>query len=93
MIAECRSVAADWEQLSGYLGLLMSQIDTIKEDFSNNSVGCWNEALKQWIRQNYNTSKFQLPCWKMLLKAIAQVDKLLFKKLAEKHPLKTKISQ
>ena len=85
VIKECSSLAAKWEQLSGFLGFRIETIDTIKENFPNNAVGCWNEALKQWIKQNYRTAKYGYPSWRMLLEAIARIDKLLFKKLADKH--------
>jgi hypothetical protein len=83
VIKECSSLAAEWKQLSGYLGLSIGTIDIIKENSS--AAGCWNEALKQWIKQNYRTAKFGYPSWRTLLEAIARVDKLLFKKLADKH--------
>ena len=84
VIKECSSLAAKWEQLSGYLGLSIGRIDTIKKNFSD-VTDCWNEALKQWILQNYRTARFGLPSWRMLLEAIARVDRLLFKNLADKH--------
>ena len=85
MIDECSSLAAKWEQLSGFLGLRISLIETIKQNHPGDNVGCWNDALKHWIKQGYNTSKFGEPSWQMLLKAIAKVDKLEFKKIAADH--------
>ena len=85
VIMECSSLAAKWERLSGYLGLSISQIDSIKGNFPSNVADCWSESLKHWIRQNYQTEKFGLPSWRTLLKAVARVDKLLFKKLADTH--------
>ena len=85
VVMECSLLAAKWEQLSGYLGLSIATIDTIKENFPNNAEGCWNEALKHWIRQNYRTARYGYPSWRMLLEAVARIDKLLFKKLADKH--------
>ena len=85
VITECSSLAAKWKQLSGYLGLPKSIIDSIKEDYHNDNLGCWNEALDRWIKQTYNTEKFGVPSWRTLLKAVAIVDKLLFKDLASKH--------
>ena len=85
VIMECRSLAANWEQLSGYIGLSFDLIDSIKGNHPSNNSGCWNEALKQWIKQNYETDKFGKPSWRTLLKAIALVDKRLFKKSAADH--------
>ena len=84
VIKECSSLAAKWEQLSGYLGLSIGRIDTIKRNFSD-ATDCWNEALKQWIKQNYRTVRYGLPSWRTLLEAVARVDKLLFRNLADKH--------
>ena len=85
VITECSSLAAHWEQLSGYLGLSFELIDKIKGDHSTSNTGCWNEALKQWIKQNYKTERFGEPSWKNLLRAIARIDKLQFKILAAAH--------
>ena len=82
---ECSSLSANWERLSGYLGLSMSLIGSIKGNFPSNVDDCWSESLKHWIKQNYNTEVFGLPSWKTLLKAVARVDKRLFKKLADTH--------
>ena len=87
MIDRCSSLAAKWEQLSGFLGLKISLIETIKQDHPGDNIGCWNDALKNWIKQNYNTKKFTQPSWRTLLKAIAKVDKLLFNKLAAEHSM------
>ena len=83
MVIECKSLAAKWEQLSIYLGLSCDIIDNIKG--SGDNYHCWSEALKNWIRRNYNTEKFGVPSWRSLLGTVAEVDKLMFRKLAEKH--------
>ena len=85
VVIECSSLAAEWEQLSAYLGLPANVIDIIKRDNSNKSLACWNEALKQWIMQKYSTEKFGNPSWRSLLGAIAKLDKLMFNKLVEKY--------
>ena len=85
MIDKCSSLAAKWEQLSALIGIRMSFIESIKKNNPSNDTGCWNEALKQWITQNYNTKMFGEPSWRTLLIAIAKVDKLQFKKLATRY--------
>ena len=86
VIKECGSLAANWEHLSGFLGLSIGLIDGIKATPPVTPVGCWNEALKHWVRQNYKTDRFGLPSWRTLLESVARFDKLLFKKLAAEHP-------
>ena len=85
IIKECSSLAANWEHLSGFLGLTISLIDVIKGTPPFTVVGCWNEALKHWIKQNYNTGRYGVPSWRTLLEGVARVDMLLFKKLAAEH--------
>ena len=85
LIIECKSLSGNWEKVSGYLGLSFELIETIKRDNPRDSAGCWNEALKHWIKQNYDIKKFGRPSWRSLLKAVAEVDNLLFEKLAAKH--------
>ena len=83
VVIECKSLSAKWEQLSIYLGLSFEVTDNIKG--SGDNYHCWSEALKYWIRQNYNTQKFGVPSWRSLLKAVAKVDKLTFKNLVAEH--------
>ena len=87
VIDECSSLAAKWEQLCGFLGLKISLIDAIKQNHPGDNIGCWNDALKHWIKQDYSTSKFGEPSWRMLLKAIVKVDKLEFRNIAIDHQL------
>ena len=83
VVIECKSLAAKWEQLSIYLGLSFEVTDNIKG--SGDNYHCWSEALKHWIKQNYNTKKYELPSWRCLLKAVAKEDKLMFNSLAAQH--------
>ena len=83
VVIECKSLAAKWEQLSIYLGLSFEVTDNIKG--SGDNYHCWSEALKHWIKRNYNTKKYELPSWRNLLKAVAKEDKLMFNNLAAQH--------
>jgi hypothetical protein len=57
---------------------------------SGDNYHCWSEALKHWIKQNFNTKKFGVPSWRSLLAAVAKVDKLQFKDLASGHSVQGK---
>ena len=82
---ECSPLASKCQQLSAYLGLKLSIIDRIKSDFPSDSLGCWSEALKEWIKMNYDIQRYSKPSWKTLLKAIAKVDNSRCRRLATKH--------
>ena len=86
VIRECKPLAAKWECLSAYLGMKSHVIEVIKKKRQGEPLACLNEALMCWIKQeDYNTKKFGEPSWKTLLKAVAEINKLLFKKLAKRH--------
>ena len=71
--------------MSAYLGLPISRIESIKGNHPSDDTGCLYDALGQWIGQKYNTKKFGMPSWRTLLKAVASIDKRIFKKLAREH--------
>ena len=85
LIDECSSLCARWDRISGFLGLRPSLIASIRRNNPNDNTGCWNDALLEWISQNYNTEKFGEPSWRSFLTAVAKVDKLQCKKLATNH--------
>ena len=81
---ETKTLASEWNQLAVFLGLPSDLVNgTIK--MAGGSFQCWSEALRQWILQNYNTKTFGEPSWRTLLRAVAQVNKLQFKTLADKY--------
>ena len=85
IVTECKSLSSKWEQLSAYLGLSKNQIESIKKKRSNDGTDCLNDALYEWIGQNYITERFGMPSWRTLLKSIALINKHVFKKLAHKY--------
>ena len=85
VIIACNPLADKWKKMSGFMGLSFKMIRTIDGNNPNDSEGSWNEALMQWILQDYNTEKHGLPCWRTLLKTVSRVDQPLFEKLAKEH--------
>jgi hypothetical protein len=85
LIDECSSLCSQWVKISGRLGLPSHKIESIKRNNPNDCAGCWNDALLEWISQNYDTEKFGNPSWKTLLTAVAKVNRLQCKELAANH--------
>ena len=85
VVMETKSLAAKWYEISVSLGIPPDVLEGVRM-LAGDCYLHWSEALKKWIRQNYNTKKFGDPSWRTLLKAIAGVDKRKFKKLAADHP-------
>ena len=84
----CGSLAVKWRQLCTSLGLSFKTISKIKDNNRDDSEDSLNEALMQWILQDYKTEKFGLPSWRSLLKAVNKVDQPLFENLAKEHQVK-----
>ena len=82
---ECEQLSAEWNRVSISLGLTPGQIASIRHDHSNDCFSCWSEALNQWLKQKHSTDLYGKPSWRTLLRAVANVDKALFKRLAEEH--------
>ena len=85
VVYECRSLSASWHDLSIYLGLAVDDLERIMKDHCTDSKTCLKKALHEWINQNYSTARYGLPSWRTLLKAVAEMDRYLFKKLAVKY--------
>ena len=91
VVRQCCSFAAKWEVISAYLGLSSGLIDVIKTNNPKDCNACLNDALKHWIRQNYNTKKFGEPSWRTLIDAIAMVDNKLAWRLSSCHQCTRKL--
>ena len=83
VVMETAFLGPNWQSLAINLGLSHYLIDSIKMEVKPSDS--LSEALKRWIKQNYNTKRYGKPSWRKLLRAVAQVDKLQFKTLADKH--------
>ena len=90
MIRECKKLSAHWHDLCAFLGMDPDDLERIMKDNGSDSKACLKKSLYEWIKQNYPTPKYGLPSWRTLLEAVAEVDKRLFKKLAEKYKATSK---
>ncbi len=59
---------------------------TIAGDNKDDSNECLRLAMIKWLKLNYNWEKNGEPSWRMLAKAIHQLDGVLFNKIAQEHP-------
>ena len=87
VVIACKTLSLRWQELSVNLGISPSDIGKFAKNHPQDVSGCLSDALVHWIRQNYDTKQYGLPSWRTLLRAVAQLDKLLFKKLASEHPV------
>ncbi len=61
-------------------------MDTIAGNNKDDSNECLRLAMIKWLKLNYNSKKNGVPSWRMLAKAIRQLDGGLFNKIAQEHP-------
>ena len=44
------------------------------------------DILGEWLKRNYKTEKFGSPSWRMLVKAVAEVNRAVAENIAQAHP-------
>ena len=83
--------AAKYAQIGRNFGLAPSTIESIKENhpLAGDNSKALQEVIITWVRQDFNTKKFGLPSWQKVVEVISNFDKLLAKKIAEDHLIKT----
>ena len=81
-------VAHKWKGLGKALRLRPSVLNRIEADRPDVN-SCLVEVLTEWLQQAYNTDRFGLPSWKLLVAAVAHPaggnDHALARQIAEKH--------
>ena len=85
---ELLDVVHKWKALGKALRLrpnLLNRIEADRPDVNSRL----EEALTEWLQQAYNTDRFGLPSWKLLVAAVAHPaggnDHALARRIAERH--------
>ena len=71
MVSELDDVAHMWKSLGGALRLRPPVLDRIEKERPNDVKSCLSEMAREWLNQSYNTQRFGVPSWKMLVDAVA----------------------
>ena len=81
-------VAHKWKGLGKALRLRPNVLNRIEADRPDVNSRL-EEVLTEWLQQAYNTDRFGLPSWKLLVAAVAHPaggsDHALARRIAEKH--------
>ncbi len=80
------SSAAKWRTIATNLRLNNSYMETIAYDNNRDSMRCLQLAIRDWLKLNYNYKKNGFPSWRMLAKAIKNLDGGLFNQIILEHP-------
>ena len=67
-------LASTWRRLSTKLRLKQSTLDMIECNNSGTVDVCLLEALKEWLRLNYDHQKHGRPSWRRLAEAVSSLD-------------------
>ena len=77
-----------WKELGLALRLRPADLQTI-ETHRTDPNSCLTDVLTKWLQQNYNTDRFGLPSWKLLVNAVAHCiggnNPALARQIATKH--------
>ncbi len=63
-------------------------MDTIGENHTKDVERCLQLVIGEWLKLNYNYKKHGMPSWKMLAKAVREVDGSIFDKIVKEHKKK-----
>ena len=70
MQCELDEVTSKWRAMGLALRLKPSDLDTIEKHRSDPN-DCLTDVLTKWLQQCYNTERFGVPSWKLLVDAVA----------------------
>ena len=71
VVSEVSDLTHMWKPLGEALRLRPPILDRIEVDHQQDSRRCLSEMVTEWLNQSYNTQRFGLPSWKMLVEAVA----------------------
>ena len=71
VVSEVSDLPHMWRSLGEALRLRPPILDRIEVDHQQDSRRCLSEMVTEWLNQSYNTRRFGLPSWKMLVEAVA----------------------
>ena len=79
-------LSAKWKAFSVILGLKITALDTIQENYPRDVQGCFLEALREWLKLNYDYGKQGKPSWRKLAEAARRLGFCdLFNIIVKKH--------
>ena len=86
---ELLNVAHKWKGVGEALRLHPDLLNNIQADHPTNVTECLSAVLTEWLKKNYDTSRFGPPSWKLLVAAVANPaggnDHALAEQIAQKY--------
>lgn len=79
------TLSSQWILLTTKLGVKMSSLELIEQNYPRDAKMCLCKALGEWLKLNYKYQRYGRPSWKRLVEAVKNLDSKLFEDLAKKH--------
>ena len=73
-----------WNLLAIKLRLKIHTIENIQQKYGD-GLNSLTEALKEWLKLNYNHERYGRPSWQRLAEAVRSLDYGLFEEIARNH--------
>ena len=81
---EVEKLSPKWKLLTTKLCLRNHVVENIQENCFD-VMSRLDEALKEWLKLNYNHQKYGRPSWRRLAEAVRSLDHGLFEEIARNH--------
>ena len=87
--SKVKDLSARWNQFAQSLHLEQDKIDIIEKDHGKECESCMSEALKHWLKRDYNYERYGTPCWRLVCIAVKDggANAALADEIACEHPL------
>ena len=87
--SELTPVSANWKDIGIALRLSPNTLDGIQAGSSGDPVACLTSMATEWLRRNYNVTKFGEPTWQKLVEVVGHpagaANKALARDIARRH--------
>ena len=70
IMEELESMISKWRTIGMALGLKQDVLDAISHAPQNDDQMLMTKMLTEWLKRNYNVSKFGKPTWEKLVKVV-----------------------
>ena len=87
VLDEVETLSSQWKLLSTKLCIKDSSLGIIEKNHPSDVQTCLLEALREWLKLNYNHQRHSRPSWRRLAKAVKTLDNGLFERIAKSHPV------
>ena len=86
VLVEVEDLAASWRLLFCKLGIKEeSSLAVIEKNSPGDVKTCFYEALKEWLRLNYDYQRHGRPTWRRLAEVVLTISKAVSERIVKKH--------